>query len=181
MPPSRKAKTTLDKGDYLFFWKTTHVNGWASQWYPASFEATLEMDEGVMETIRFPTAEHWMMTQKALLFSDKAVARKVIEADGSNMRHVKSLGRQVENFNEERWAKERGRIVLEGNMLKFGQNADLREKLMQTGEKIIVEASPMDKIWGIGMGESKALSTNQSKWGLNLLGKALMETREKLK
>jgi ribA/ribD-fused uncharacterized protein len=183
MPPSRSTTTpmTLTKDDCIFFWKTTHINGWGSQWYPSSFEATVEIDEGVVEKVRLPTAEHWMMLQKALLFGDKEIARKVIdvtESSNQQMRYVKSLGRKVKNFDEWRWKKERERIVLEGNMLKFEQNEELKKKLLDTGEKIIVEASPTDKIWGIGMGEAKAVRVDRSQWGMNLLGKALMSTRK---
>jgi len=116
--------------------------------------------------------------------SDKEIARKVLDVDettSSCMRYVKGLGREVKNFDESKWNTNRERIVLEGNKLKFGQNEELRQKLIQTEEKIIVEASPSDKIWGIGMGESKAISSGESGWGLNLLGKALMETRRILK
>jgi ribA/ribD-fused uncharacterized protein len=209
MPATRGKKTrdeepVLDKDDYVFFWKTSHVNGWGSQWYPAPFTATIEIDEGKPEQVVFPTSEHWMMVQKALLFgcvhssysahhikfqrgaflSDKEIARKVLsveETTSDRMRYVKGLGRKVKNFDETKWKTNRVRIVLEGNKLKFGQNEELRQKLIQTEEKTIVEASPRDKIWGIGMGETKAISSGESKWGLNLLGKALMDTRKALR
>jgi ribA/ribD-fused uncharacterized protein len=69
-------------------------------------------------------AEHWMMLQKALLFVDKSVARRLIaisDASNSQRRLVKKLGRQVKNLSEETWRKERERVVLEGSLLKFRQ------------------------------------------------------------
>lgn len=120
-----------------------------------------------------------MMLQKALLFKDGAMARKILTVTGvgsADMAEVKALGRKVSGFNEEKWVEARERIVLEGNLLKFRQNADLKEKLIATGDKKIVESSPRDRIWGVGFGEKNALN-ERSRWGLNLLGKALEETR----
>jgi len=119
------------------------------------------------------------MLQKALLFKDGAMARKILTVTGvgsADMAEVKALGRKVSGFNEEKWVEARERIVLEGNLLKFRQNADLKEKLIATGDKKIVESSPRDRIWGVGFGEKNALN-ERSRWGLNLLGKALEETR----
>ena len=198
MPPTRTTSTSAaaastemyTKDDCVFFWRTSHANGWASQWYPAPFTARLQLAENGQEEgdkgemVQFPTAEHWMMAQKAILFNDRAIARQVLGIKGtsrSEMQHVKALGRKVKRFDEKVWVRERERIVLEGSLLKFRQNAELKEKLLGTGEKMIAEASPRDKIWGIGMGEAKAVSKGGRKWGLNLLGKALVETRRMLR
>lgn len=119
------------------------------------------------------------MLQKALLFSDPEIAQRVIEITGTtktDMAAVKSLGRKVSDFSEEIWVAERERIVLEGSVHKFRQNPELRAKLIATGNKMLVEASPRDRIWGIGYGAKNAIAM-QDKWGLNLLGKALVETR----
>jgi len=132
-----------------------------------------------METVEFLTTEHWMMVQKSLLFKDYETARKILEIKetGSKaMARVKALGRKAQNFDEAEWVKERERIVMEGNMHKFWQNKELREKLLETGEREIVEASPRDRIWGIGFGERNALK-NEARWGLNLLGKGLIHVR----
>ena len=91
--------------------------------------------------------EHWMMLQKALLFSDHKIARNILEVtsmDKKAMASVKALGRQVKNFNDVVWKKNREQIVLEGTLLKFRQNEELKERLLGTGEKMIVEASPRD-------------------------------------
>lgn len=134
---------------------------------------------GEEEEVTFPSAEHWMMLQKALLFKDVEMAREILAAPGENMALVKSLGRKVKNFDEDEWVRERERIVLEGNLHKFRQNEELRAKLLATGNKRIVEASPRDRIWGIGFGEKNGLK-NRQRWGLNLLGSALEQTRAML-
>jgi len=132
---------------------------------------------GEEEEVTFPSAEHWMMVQKALLFKDVEMAREMLECE--DMVQVKALGRKVENFDEDKWIEERMRIVVEGNLHKFRQNEGLKQKLVATGEKRIVEASPRDRIWGIGFGEKNALKS-RDRWGLNLLGQALEETRRML-
>jgi len=156
----------------------------------------------------------YMMYQKALLFNDTAIAPRILSA--RHPRDVKALGRQVKNFNEAIWRRERERIVLKGNILKFtnpvardegsgwfvkvtetvsGEEGEkneegtrtvttsytLREMLLRTGDREIVEASPMDRIWGIGFAAGKAEEVGRERWGLNLLGKALMEVRRLLR
>lgn len=123
------------------------------------------------------------MVQKALLFSDNEVAKEILEVTGitsGDMASVKALGRKVSNFNDDTWNSNRDRIVLEGSLHKFRQNPELKENLLATGEKVIVEASPRDRIWGVGFGEKNALNQKE-RWGLNLLGKALEKTRRILK
>ncbi|KAJ7207036.1 hypothetical protein GGX14DRAFT_366693 [Mycena pura] len=169
--------------DYTFFWSTNHVNGWASQWYRAPFTATVTMD-GIEQEITFLSNEHWMMLHKALLFGDTQVAHEVLSIDGTSkadMARVKALGRKVKNFKEETWVRQRERIVREGSVHKFRQNEELRKKLFATGDTMIVEASPFDNIWGIGCSEKSAMSRSTDKWGLNLLGKALVEARRILR
>ncbi|KAF8956312.1 hypothetical protein BDZ97DRAFT_1671795 [Flammula alnicola] len=156
------------------------TSGWGSQWYRSPFKAEIIMEEGEeAEEVTFLTAEHWMMVQKALLFKDTEVAREILRGTrtgSTEMAHIKSLGRKVHNFDDETWVAARERIVLEGNLHKFRQNEELKDKLLATGDKAIVEASPRDRIWGVGFGEKNALNQKE-RWGLNLLGKALEETR----
>ncbi|KAK0204026.1 hypothetical protein DFS33DRAFT_1336240 [Desarmillaria ectypa] len=155
-------------------WVThTSPSGWAGQWYPFPFTLPITISEET-ETFTFPTAEHWIMFQKALLFNDIPSAWQVLLT--SSLAAVKALGRQVSNFEDDIWNRERSRIVLEGNLHKFEQNPELKEMLLGTGEKVLVEASPRDRIWGIGYGEKNAMN-KEDQWGLNLLGQALMETR----
>ncbi|KAG2003408.1 hypothetical protein CC2G_004008 [Coprinopsis cinerea AmutBmut pab1-1] len=174
----------LNRDDFVFFWKTNEIHGWGSQWYPSAFSATIPLSpEGEQETVTFPSAEHWMMVQKAILFSDFEIAHTILEVtsvSSSDLANVKALGRQVSNFDEKKWVENRERIVLEGNLHKFRQNEELKALLLATGEKKIVEASPRDRIWGIGFGEKNALNV-VDRWGLNLLGKALEETRRILR
>lgn len=137
-----------------------------------------------------------MMYQKALLFNDEATAAKVLAGD--HPRKVKALGRQVKDFDEAEWLRNRERVVRQGTYLKFtrpvsekglrrGASRDaalvsgsLRALLLSTGDLVLVEASPFDRIWGIGFTAANAEASKES-WGLNLLGKALMEVRDELR
>ena len=150
-------------------------SGWASQWYQSNFSAELTIDTDGPEKVTFPTAEHYMMVRKALLFNDPAMAREILAA--TDLAEVRALGRRVQNFEEKTWVKNREEIVLQGNLLKFGQNEELKKALLATGTKRLVEASPKDRIWGVGFGEKNALA-QKARWGLNLLGIALERTRE---
>lgn len=126
------------------------------------------------------TAEHWMMAEKAKLFGDKAVLEKILNCNSP--KEAKSLGRKVKNFDEKIWTENSERIVINGNYLKFKQNKELWEYLNGTCDKILVEASPYDKIWGVGMKNGDTGIENPGNWkGLNLLGYALMEVRDKLR
>lgn len=99
----------------------------------------------------------------------------------NNPKEIKVLGRQVKNFDENIWKKNRYSIILNGNYAKFMQNEDLRLFLISTKDSILVEASPYDKIWGIGMSANNENIENPLLWrGLNLLGFALMEVRDEL-
>ncbi len=159
---------------YLFFWG--HQGGGAlgaeclSQWYPAAF---------TVDGRRFATAEHFMMFGKAMLFGDEEVAERIVAARSPGA--AKRLGREVRGFDEATWAERRFDIVVRGNEAKFGQNAELGDFLSTTGTKVLVEASPTDRIWGIGMAKDAPHATNPLEWrGSNLLGFALMEVRRRL-
>ncbi|KIP02609.1 hypothetical protein PHLGIDRAFT_122328 [Phlebiopsis gigantea 11061_1 CR5-6] len=177
---------SLTKNDYYFFWMPNQPGGWASQWYPSPFRARIDITSpsGTRiahdEEALFPTAEHWMMACKALLFGDDAVFAAVLAADGGDMARVKALGREVRGFDGARWATVRAEVVYWGNYHKFGQSAELRACLEETGDRVLVEASPHDRIWGIGFGEGAAMEATE-RWGLNLLGEALVRVRETLR
>lgn len=142
-----------------------------SQWYNAGFIT----DEGY-----FLTAEHYMMIKKAQLFKDKEIELKI--KNSKILKEVKLLGREVKNFNQNIWNKEAYKIVKEANLNKFSQNKKLKEYLISTSPKILVEASPTDPIWGIGLSKDNPKSKNPKEWqGENLLGFALMEVRDILK
>lgn len=118
------------------------------------------------------------MHRKGLLFAVHSEATKAI-LETSEPALLRTLGRQIPDFEEETWVQHRYDIVLRGNMLKFGQNPALREQLLATGEAELVEASS-DRVWGVGFRAKKA-AENRAAWGLNLLGKALMEVRQRLR
>jgi ribA/ribD-fused uncharacterized protein len=120
-----------------------------------------------------------MMAEKARLFGDEAARAQILKASSPNA--AKQLGRQVKHFDEQVWAESRFQLVVAGNLAKFSQNHELGNYLLGTGDKVLVEASPVDRIWGIGLAAGDAQAKNPEQWrGLNLLGFALMETRQRL-
>jgi ribA/ribD-fused uncharacterized protein len=145
--------------------------GCFSQWWPAPF---------TVDDVRYPTAEHWMMAGKARLFEDAAGLAAVLAAKSPGA--AKAAGRKVRGFDEQAWAAARYDIVLAGSLAKFIQHRDLAEVLLRTGDQILVEASPFDRIWGIGLSANHPDATRPSRWrGLNLLGFALMDTRDQVR
>ena len=121
-----------------------------------------------------------MMACKAELFGDLDIKERLLLSKEPKL--IKALGRQVSNFDQELWDKFKHSIVLMGNWCKFSQNPDLADFLLSTHNRLLVEASPVDKIWGIGLAADHEDATNINKWrGLNLLGFALMEVRDEFK
>lgn len=120
------------------------------------------------------------MYRKAILFNDASVAAEILET--KDPRQQRALGRKVSDFDEETWIRNRSLIVEDGSYWKFKRDPSV---LLATGERELVEASPRDKVWGIGRGaaaaEAQALQGRRGDWGLNLLGKALMVARERLR
>ncbi len=161
---------------YVFFWghqkqKMDISKTCFSQWYESSFE---------VEGIVYPTAEHYMMYAKVKMFDDSEIASKIIAVKTPG--EAKKLGRQVNNYNEQVWQENRFNIVVQANLQKFGQNSKLKDFLVNTGNRILVEASPVDKIWGIGLATDNTSIENPNLWkGLNLLGYALMKVRDNFK
>jgi ribA/ribD-fused uncharacterized protein len=161
--------STPPKTTYIFFWKIEEENGELSQWYRSYF---IEND------ITFNCAEQYMMYYKALLFGDMENAVLILaEFDPA---HIKSLGRQVKNFNNKLWDLHKENIVYKANYLKFTQNKNLLKKLLSYKNPIFVEASPYDNTWGIGYDRKSAIK-NRNKWGSNLLGKILNKLYNNLK
>jgi len=154
--------------EYLFFWSTQGASGCFSQW----FYAPMTIDD-----IQFANCEQYMMYRKALLFDDVKVAEEILKTD--NPKTIKELGRKVKNYDEATWAENRYAIVLNGNLHKFSQNPELLKVLLKHKGKTFVEASPYDRIWGIGYKASNAIG-NEKSWGLNLLGKVLTELSQTL-
>ncbi|MDT9700524.1 NADAR family protein [Streptomyces sp. P17] len=142
-----------------------------SQWWPSPF---------TVDGVAYATAEHWMMAGKARLFGDAEAERRVLAAE--HPVQAKNAGRLVRGFDEEIWGRERFGIVVEGSVHKFGSDEALRGFLLGTGERVLVEASPVDRVWGIGLAANDEAAGDPERWrGPNLLGFALMEARERLR
>lgn len=117
-----------------------------------------------------------MMFQKAMIFGDYLQAEKIMNEKDPHKQQ--KLGRGVSNYDQETWNANRLSVVLNANMLKFTQHLDLQDMLVETEDLILVEASPIDKIWGVGLAEDNDKILSSSNWkGMNLLGKALMTVR----
>ena len=163
-----------EKLKFLFFWGHTNksdsnVGSFCfSQWFELPF---------VVDDITYKTSEHWMMANKALLFGDLISYHKIIAAN--NPAEAKELGRGVIGFDEQIWKERRFDIVKTGNIHKFNQNPQFGEYLLTTGDRILVEASPVDTIWGVGLSSDNEYIHDPTNWrGENLLGFALMEVRD---
>lgn len=159
---------------YVYFWghhpapDGSITKSCFSQWWPAEFTHLGE---------RYLTAEHYMMAAKARLFGDFEVLQSILTAE--HPKQAKDLGRTVANFDDKTWKQHRFSLVVEGNLAKFKQHPPLSQFLLSTGNRIIVEASPVDRVWGIGLKADDLNASNPSRWqGLNLLGFALMEVRD---
>lgn len=158
-------ETDFEYNEYEFFWSNVSP---FSQWHKTSFELN--------HTI-YSSAEQFMMAKKAELFGDEEIKNQILSTN--NVRKQKELGRKVKNFDENKWSENKIKIVYIANNLKFNQNEELKSKLLETKGKYIVEASPVDAIWGIGIGPDDQRRFNRNKWrGQNLLGKILTQLRE---
>ena len=143
-------------------------SNYPSQWFISSF---------TIDNITYNCCEQYMMAQKAKFFNDEETFKLIMTA--TEPKEHKSLGRLVKNFDENEWNKVADKIVFQANLAKFSQNLNLKQKLLRTGNKIIVECSPYDKIWGNGLNISDTLNTIPENWkGTNRLGKAIMKVRD---
>ncbi|WP_141582085.1 NADAR family protein [Actinomadura sp. WMMA1423] len=156
---------------FLFFWgHQTPGRGYLSQWWPSPF---------TLGGVTYATAEHYMMAEKARLFGDEETAAAIVAA--SHPGRAKELGRRVHDFDERAWRDNRVTIVTKANEAKFGQNGELRDYLLGTRDRILVEASPLDRVWGIGLAADDPRAEDPAAWlGENLLGFALMTVRDAL-
>ena len=161
---------------YVFFWghqpqrDGSIGTGCLSQWWPAPF---------IADDVVFRTAEHYLMYRKAILFGDEESAGRIVAA--SHPRQAKMQGRRVRGFDEQIWIKHRYDVVVDASLAKFGQHDDLRAFLLGTGDRVLVEASPTDRVWGIGLTSRDERAADPAQWtGLNLLGFALMQARAEL-
>jgi ribA/ribD-fused uncharacterized protein len=162
---------------YLFFWghtpkqKNVVDKSCFSQWFPAAFGVACDT---------YATAEHWMMAEKARLFGNDEVRRRILAA--KHPAEAKKLGREVTGFDAPVWDAQKYDLVQVGNHHKFSQHTELKEYLLNTGQRVLVEASPADAIWGIGLTADHPNASQAAAWpGQNLLGFALMEVRDQLR
>jgi ribA/ribD-fused uncharacterized protein len=166
-----------------------------SQWHPRGF---------TVDGVQYVNAEQWMMAQKALLFGDQvSVSNPPVTSPSwldsaetswdasqeifgeimvaTSSKKIKGLGRKVKNFDAAVWDQHKLEIVTVGSYHKFRSNPDLKAALLATGDKVIVEASPEDTIWGIGLPEEHPHATDPTWWrGENLLGVAIVEARRRI-
>ncbi|MEV0679235.1 NADAR family protein [Actinosynnema sp. NPDC050436] len=162
--------------EFVFFWGHTPSRPGVlgkeclSQWWEGRFE---------VDGRAYPTAEHFMMAAKADLFGDAEVAGRVLAARTPG--EAKALGRQVRGFDTATWEAHRLDVVVRGNLAKFRAHDAARAFLLSTGDRVLVEASPVDRVWGIGLAADDERAGDPAAWqGLNLLGEALMEVRRRL-
>ncbi|MEU1431208.1 NADAR family protein [Nocardia sp. NPDC005746] len=176
-----RAQLTADmaagaRPEFLFFWGHTRTPGhevgkWVlSQWWPVDF---------TVDGQTYSSAEHFMMAEKARLFGDEAMRTRILASD--TPADAKRLGRAISGFDQDTWEAHRFDVVFRGSIAKFGQHDALRDFLLATTEKVLVEAAPRDTIWGIGLGAENPDAADPSLWrGENLLGFALMDARDAL-
>lgn len=141
-----------------------------SNWYPAPF---------TWRGLSFANTEQFMMYHKSLLMNDEETAKELLST--TDPRKAKGLGRKVKNYDEAEWEKSRLSVMITGCAAKFSQNPKLKELLLGTGNKVLVEASPFDKVWGIGLDQGDPRALDPKQWrGRNLLGVSLIAVREDL-
>ncbi len=169
----QKAKKKLE---FIFFWKPGNAKAQyvskacLSQWHKCEF---------VVDDVKYNCAEQYMMAEKARLFNDAETLEKIMKQEEPDK--IKELGREIKGFDPEVWNEHKFNIVVKGNLAKFGQNPNLLRFLLSTGTAVLAEASPYDRIWGIGMKEGDKGIEDAEKWyGINLLGFALMVVRDQL-
>ena len=173
----KKEANAGKKIKYLFFFghevskDNSITKSCFSQWWKSDFSIDEE---------EYTSMEQYMMAEKARLFGDEEILKEIMKC--RQPKKIKALGREVLGFKDDIWSKCCYSIVLNGSYHKYLQNKELGHFLLSTKNKVLVEASPYDKIWGIAMSESDEHSKNPMKWkGQNLLGFALMEVRSELR
>jgi len=155
--------------EIIYFWKPNHPRyGFLSNWSRHPIEDTY----GNI----FPTCEHYFIYQKAKLFNDHETATEILEAKHPGV--AKNLGRRIKNYDDLVWKTERIHVMKAALILKCEQHRDVKERLLSTGRCLLVEASPYDKVWGIGISEQDAIKRKQQWPGENLLGKTWMLVRD---
>lgn len=177
--PADASPSSSSSSEPIFFYGPANPYGELSQHYAAAF---------TVDGISYTSGEQYMMHAKALLFAGAGTGDPESLAYWSEQilgtadpKRCKALGRQIPNFDDEVWAREREEVVFRGNLAKFSHDRRLRELLLATGQRELVEAAPRDRVWGIGFGHQRALAVGRERWGRNLLGICLMRVRDQLR
>ncbi|KAJ1324338.1 NADAR domain-containing protein [Microdochium nivale] len=187
---TQQSSKTTATSDPVFFFKADEEYGVFCQWYLATFTVSKEEmsrlvgheidPEDPWTPIYFNCAEQFMMYCKAGLFHDMATQKLILAT--RDPKEQKRLASKAKGFVAEIWDDIKSQVVVAGNIAKFGQNANLKSLLLDTGERLLVEAASEDRVWGIGFIVRNAmLPQNRQRWGENRLGKALMEARQHLR
>ncbi len=160
---------------YLFFWSHSErgsnvTKACLSQWYPSYM---------IIDNVPYCNVEQYLMAEKARTFGDTETEQKILKT--SDPKEIKELGREVKDYDDQIWAAKRKDVAFKANTVKFASHTHLRKFLFETKIWTLVEASPYDRIWGIGYNEAHALKVSPDQWGQNLLGQVLMEVRANLK
>lgn len=194
-----KIQVKLNKYGAVCFWQEFKKHGYLSQWFSGVISddsngfnekpqfTGSDLFDNSDKTLSFYNCEQYMMFQKASLFKDDKIKQKIIQE--RNPKNIKKLGREVKNFNNTTWNKYKEFIVYQGNLLKFSANEELKTRLLNTGNKVLIETSPFDVVYGIGLNyygcdlnKQQFDVLNVDDWkGNNLLGFALMQVRDELK
>lgn len=154
---------------HVYFW-----NGPFSNWSTAHFKAPSWNDSKIL--LDFENSEQCFMYYKAMFFGDVEIAEKILK--NSDPKYVKGLGRKIKNYDEEKWKIVRFNLMVAANVPKYLQNESLKKVLMETEERVLVEASPYDCVWGVGLEETDPRILDEKNWkGSNLLGYALLHVR----
>jgi len=157
---------TMTTRNYYFFWKHR-----LSQWHMVDF---------VISGIKYCCCEQYMMHKKALLFNDYVIATEIMKTNSPKLHQ--ELGRKIKDFDQTLWDSNKERIVYDANIARFTQSEPCRELLFSTDQALLVEASPYDIVWGVGLGKDDPRILNESNWrGQNLLGKILTKIRDEIK
>ena len=173
---------SIQTEDAIYFFRENETFGFLSNFYPSSFEESLNYPDNIEDRhLSFNCTEQYFMYRKLMTFDHKnmVLLREIMHE--TDPKKIKSSGRKVKNFNQYIWDQNKFEIMYDGLKLKFSQNKDLLQQLIDTGDKTLYEASPYDKIWGIGFDAKRAIGADKNYFGQNLLGKCLMKIRNDLK
>jgi len=162
-------KTMNQKKGGLFFFRPSGYDGYLSNFYPSVFS---------IDKIVFTCSEQAFMYHKCKYFDENNDTLLSEILHETNPNKIKKLGRSVRNFDDVKWNQVKYDVMLKCVRNKFIQNHNIKEKLLETHPKQLYEASPWDKIWGIGYDKETAIRKNPNRYGQNLVGKVLMEIRD---